>query len=92
MKDYTEPFAANERPAASTAKNEAGSIFPSVFLPKMVYEAIPAAYVSMGALFVLGATYIGLDYTPMFSYLAVGMSCIVAGATVSTVRRKERSD
>ena len=92
MKDYTEPFAANEHSQASGATSDAGGGFPSVFLPKMVYEAMPAAYISMGTLFVLGATYIGLDYTPMVSYLAVGLSCILAGATVSIIRRKERSD
>ena len=62
-----------------------------MFLPKKLYEALPAAYISVGTLFILGAVYIGIDYRPMVGYLAVGLSCILAGVTVIGIRRNERS-
>ena len=91
MNDSTEPLAAPERSMADTAKRFPGSIYPNILLPKRIYEALPAAYISLGALFILGAVYIGIGHRPMVGYLAVGLSCILAGVTVNSIRRRARS-
>ncbi len=87
MNDETDPNTTREHSVADTAGRFPGS----VFLPGKIYEALPAAYISVGMLFILGAVYIGIGYGPMVGYLAVGLSCILAGATVNSVRRRERS-
>jgi hypothetical protein len=62
-----------------------------MFLPEKIYEALPATYVMVGSSLVLGAAYIGIDQSLMVGYLAVGLSCILAGAMVAGIRRRERS-
>ena len=91
MHDHTEAFATLEDSIADTAKRFPSNIYPNIFLPEKIYEALPAAYISVGTLFVLGAVYIGLGHGPMVGYLAVGLSCIFAGVTVNSTRRRERS-
>jgi len=91
VNDHTDPFATLEHSTADTAKRFPSNIYPSIFLPKTIYEALPVAYISVGALFILGAVYIGIGHGPMVGYLAVGLSCILAGATVNSIRRRERS-
>ena len=87
MSDHTDPFATLEHPRAATAKRLPNNIF----LPEKIYEALPAAYMAVGTVFILGAIYIGIDYGPMVGYLAVGLSCILAGFAVASIRRKKRS-
>ncbi len=78
---------------ADTAKRSPSKTYASIFLPKNIYEALPAAYVSAGTLLILGAAYIGIGHGPMVvGYLAVGLSCILAGVTVTSIRRRERSN
>lgn len=77
---------------ADTAKRSPSKTYASIFLPKNIYEALPAAYVSAGTLLILGAAYIGIGHGPMLGYLAVGLSCILAGVTVTSIRRRERSN
>ncbi len=91
MRDHTDPIATLEHSVADTARRLPSNIYPKIYLPKKIYEALPAAYVSVGTLFILGAAYIGIDHGAMISYLAVGVSCILAGVTVNIVRRRERS-
>ena len=91
MKDHTDPLATLEHSAADAAKPFPSRIYPNVFLPKKIYEALPAAYISVGSLFILGAAYIGIGHAPMVGYLAVGLSCILGGVTVTGIRRRERS-
>ncbi len=91
MNDQTDPFTERERSTADTAKRFPSNIYPRIFLPNIIYEALPVAYMSVGTLFILGAAYIGIGHTPMVGYLAVGISCILAGLTVNGIRRKERS-
>ena len=91
MNDHTDPFATLEHSTADTARRFPSTSYPNIFLPKKIYEALPAAYISVGTLFILGAVYIGIGYGPMLGYLAVGLSCILAGATVNSIRRRERS-
>ncbi len=62
-----------------------------MYLPKKIYEALPAAYISTGTLFILGAAYIGFGHWTMTGYLAVGLSCVFAGLTVNSIRRRQRS-
>lgn len=77
---------------ADTAKRSPSKTYGNLFLPKNIYEALPAAYVSAGTLLILGAAYIGIGHEPMVGYLAVGLSCILAGVTVTSIRRRERSN
>lgn len=91
MNKFNEPFTALEPPVRGAAKRFPGEIHTKIFLPKEIYEALPAAYVLIGALFILGAVYIGPGYAPMVGYLAVGLLCIFAGVTVNSIRRRERS-
>lgn len=64
---------------------------PNIYLPKRIYEALPAAYASIGMLFILGAIYIGIGRWLTTVYLAVGVSCIVAGFAVNSIRHRERT-
>ncbi len=65
---------------------------PSNFhLPKTIYEALPAGYIAIGALFILGAVYVGISHWPMAGYLAIGISCIAVGVSVGSIRRRARS-
>ncbi len=91
MKNYTDPFAAIGPSRDDAGKRSASNIYPNIFLPKKIYEALPAAYISVGTLFILGAVYIGIGHGLMVGYLAVGLSCIFAGVTVNSIRGRDRS-
>lgn len=91
MKNYAESFITQRPAPADTASRSLGVIFPNVFLPKKIYEALPAAYMSVGTVFVLGAVYIGIGHGPVLAYLAVGLSCLFAGVAVAGIRRSKRS-
>ena len=91
MNGTTDSFGAIQQSGADAAKAHSNKIFPSMYLPKAVYEALPAAYMSVGAMFIAGATYIGIDHGLTVGYLAVGFTCVFAGLTVSSIRRSERS-
>jgi hypothetical protein len=62
-----------------------------MYLPKKIYEALPATYVTIGTSLILGALYVGIAHSLMIGYLAVGLSCITAGLMVSGIRRRERA-
>lgn len=62
-----------------------------MWLPTRIYEALPAVYVGMGALLLLGALYIGGGSELMLGYMTVGSSCVIAGFSVTYMRRKSRS-
>jgi hypothetical protein len=87
MNDYIDRMAT----AGNTPSARKQGLFPSVYLPKSIYEALPAAYVTVGALFVAGSLYIGIDHVMTVGYLAVGLSCILGGFSVHSIRRAERS-
>ena len=91
MNDDTDPIATLEHPVADAAERVTSSIFSNIFLPEKVYEALPAGYISVGSLFIVGAAYIGIGQASMVGYLAVGLSCIFAGVTVNSIRRSKRS-
>lgn len=91
MSNYTDPSAAFGPSMADTAKRIPSRVYPNFFLPKKIYEALPTAYIFAGTLFILGAVYVGISHVPMVGYLAVGLSCILAGVTVNSIRRRQRS-
>lgn len=91
MNDFTKPFTALDTSVSDSTNRSSGSFYPGIFLPTKFYEALPAAYVSMGALFIAGAAYIGIGHGLVAGYLAVGLSCILAGVMVNSLRRKKRS-
>ena len=62
-----------------------------MFLPEKIYEALSATYFMVGSSLVVCAAYIGIDQSLMVGYLAVGLSCILAGVMVAGIRRRERS-
>ena len=91
MNDSTEPFAAPGSSGTDTTKRVPSTICRNVYLPKGLYEALPTAYLSMGALFIIGAVYIGISHRPTIGYVAVGLLCIFAGVAVNSIRYRERS-
>lgn len=63
-----------------------------MFLPKPVYESLPAIYIAIGTLLIAGAAYIGVRNGLMLGYLAVGLSCVLAGIFITSKRQKARSE
>lgn len=91
MNDYSDTIGALEPSMRETARALPGGIYPDIYLPDKLYEALPAAYVSIGGLFVLGSAYIGIGHWTSVGYLAMGLTCIFAGVKVHRIRRRERS-
>ncbi len=63
-----------------------------MWLPKRLYESLPALYIAIGAMFLAGTLYVGLDHWPMFGYLAVGALCVTLGVVVTAIRHKARAN
>jgi hypothetical protein len=62
-----------------------------MWLPTKIYESLPVLYVTVGALLLLGALYIGVGHGLMPGYMALGLSCIIGGMFVTYIRHKARS-
>lgn len=62
-----------------------------MWLPEKLYESLPAFYVTLGALFLAGALYVGIDHWLMAAYLAIGVLCVALGTAVASIRRRARS-
>jgi len=62
-----------------------------MWIPTRTYEALPALYLTAGALIVLGAIYIGASHGIMPGYILLGVSCMIAGVAVWNIRRNARS-
>lgn len=62
-----------------------------MWIPTKTYEALPALYVTVGALIVLGAMYIGASHELMPGYMLVGALSMAAGVVVRNIRRNARS-
>lgn len=62
-----------------------------MWIPTKTYEALPALYLTIGALIVLGAIYIGVSYGLMPGYMLLGVACMAAGVVVWSIRRNARS-
>ncbi len=62
-----------------------------MWIPRKIYEALPALYLTVGMLFILGAMYIGVSHGLMPGYAILGLSCMIAGLLVRNIRRNARS-
>ena len=63
-----------------------------MWIPEKLYESLPAFYVTLGALFLAGALYVGIDHWMMAGYLGIGILCVTLGVTVASIRRRARAD
>lgn len=61
-----------------------------MWIPTKTYEALPALYLTVGALIVLGTIYIGVSHGLMPGYMLLGVLCITAGIAVANIRRNAR--
>ena len=62
-----------------------------MWIPVKTYEALPALYLTVGALIILGALYIGASHGLMPGYMLLGLSCVIAGVLVRNIRHNARS-
>lgn len=62
-----------------------------MWLPTKIYESLPVFYVTIGALILYCAFYIGVSHGLMPGYTALGLSCMIGGMFVSYIRQKARS-
>ena len=62
-----------------------------IWIPTKIYESLPVLYVTVGALLLLGALYIGVDHGLMPGYVALGLSCVLVGVCVRYMRHRARS-
>ena len=59
-----------------------------MWLPEPVYKSLPTLYAAMGACFIVGVFYLGLDAPMSPVYLAMGLVSILASITVTIWRSK----
>jgi membrane protein implicated in regulation of membrane protease activity len=59
-----------------------------MWLPEPVYKSLPTFYAAMGACFIVGVFYIGLEAPLSPVYLAMGLVSILASITVSVWRSR----
>lgn len=57
-----------------------------MWLPESIYKALPVAYAVAGAMFILGAFYLGIRESMGPVYFALGIVCILASITVISWR------
>ena len=62
-----------------------------MWLPRKLYESLPALYVAIGAMLLVGTLYVGIDHWIMLGYLALGALCVALGVVVIAIRRKARA-
>ncbi|MEE4163146.1 MAG: hypothetical protein V2I25_11615 [Woeseiaceae bacterium] len=63
-----------------------------MWLPKPIYEALPALYAVVGMLFVLGAVYLGPAHSAAPAYAAIGVVAILSGIFVAFMRSQARRE
>ena len=61
-----------------------------MWLPEPIYKSLPTLYAAMGACFIVGVFYLGLDAPLSPVYLAMGLVSILASITVTVWRAKHR--
>lgn len=61
-----------------------------MWLPEPAYKSLPTLYAAMGACFIVGVFYVGLDAPMSPVYLGLGLVSILASITVSMWRSKSR--
>lgn len=59
-----------------------------MWLPEPVYKSLPTFYAAMGACFIVGVFYVGLDAPMSPVYLALGLVSVLASITVTIWRSK----
>ena len=62
-----------------------------MWLPKPIYEALPVIYMLIGALFLLGAGYLGFSHPAAVAYAGIGIVCILTGMFIRDRRHEARS-
>ena len=63
-----------------------------MWLPEPIYKSLPTVYAAMGACFIIGVFYVGLDAPMSPIYLGLGLLSILASITVSIWRAKRGGD
>lgn len=58
----------------------------TMWIPKPVYNSLPAIYIVIGLLIAAGIIYMGLERQGSMVYLALAGLCIVAGIVVQWLR------
>jgi len=61
-----------------------------MWLPKPIYEALPALYALVGVLFILGAAYLGPVHFASPAYAAIGVVAVLSGIFVGFMRSQAR--
>ncbi len=61
-----------------------------MWLPKPIYEALPAIYIIVGALFLAGSFYLGLTHVAAPPYAGMGVICLLSGVFVRARRQEAR--
>ena len=61
-----------------------------MWLPKPIYEGLPAIYIVAGVLFLFGATYLGFAHATAPLYAGIGAVCILSGLLVWRLRSQSR--
>ena len=61
-----------------------------MWLPKPLYEALPAIYVVVGVLFLCGAAYLSFVHEAAAAYAGIGTVCILGGLLVRRLRMQPR--
>jgi len=64
----------------------------NMWLPDPVYKSLPTLYATMGACFILGVFYVGLDAPMSPVYLGLGLVSILASITLTIWRGKKRDE
>lgn len=61
-----------------------------MWLPKPLYDALPAIYVIVGVLFLGGAAYLGFVNGAALAYAGIGTVCVLNGLLVRQCRERSR--
>lgn len=61
-----------------------------MWLPKPLYDALPAIYVIVGVLFLGGAVYLGFVNEAALAYAGIGTVCVLNGLLVRRCRERSR--
>ena len=63
-----------------------------MWLPKPLYDALPAIYILVGVLFVSGAIYLGFVHEAAPAYAGLGAVCVLGGLLVRKLRQRSREN
>jgi hypothetical protein len=61
-----------------------------MWLPKPIYEALPAIYMVIGVIFLLGAVYLGFSHPAAIAYAGIGVVCALTGVFIRELRQEAR--